>query len=215
MGSPVAVAGAAAVFVGLLAGAEVATRRRAVDAELSRKFVHVSSGVVAAALPLVMGYGDIVVLSAGFVPFLLAARCLRLFPAVSGVERSTLGEVWFPLGVLLAAALFPDGGPYVYGVLVMGLADAAASLWGRRAGRRRYRVPGGGHKTWAGSAAFLGTTVVVGVAVLGVADGWTARTLAAAVLAAVPLTVAEGVLGRGTDNLVLPVAAAALLSLGT
>ena len=207
------IAGAAALFLALLAGAESASRRRAVDPELSRKFVHVSSGVVAAGLPLFLSYGEIVVLSAGFVPFLLVARRLRLFPAVSGVERSTLGEVWFPLGVLLAAALFPDGGPYVYGVLVMGLADAAASLWGRRHGRRSYRVPGGGTKTWAGSAAFAVTTLVVGVTVLVVTDGWGGRALAAAVGAAAVLTAAEGLLGRGTDNLVLPAAAAALLSL--
>ena len=198
------------MFVGLLAGAEAVTRRRPVDPELSRKFVHVSSGMVAAGLPLVLGYGEIVVLAAGFVPFLMVARRVGLFPAVSGVERSTLGEVWFPLGVLLAAALFPAGGPYVYGVLVMGLADAAASLWGRRYGRRGYPVPGGGRKTWAGSGAFLLTTATLGAVVLGVTDGWTGGAVARGVLAAVPLTVVEGVLGRGTDNVVLPTAAAVL-----
>ena len=123
-----AVAGAAVVFLGLLTGAELVTRRRDVDPELSRKFVHVSSGVVAAALPLAMSYREVVALSAGFVPFLVVARRVGLVPAVSGVERSTLGEVWFPLGVLLAAALFPHGAPYAYGVLVMGLSDAAALL---------------------------------------------------------------------------------------
>lgn len=213
MRSVVAVTVAAAVFVGLLAGAEAVTRRRAVEPEVSRKCVHVSSGVVAACLPLVMGFGEIIVLSAGFVPFLLVARRMRLFPAVSGVERSTLGEVWFPLGVLLAAAAFPQARLYAYGVLVMGLADAAASLYGQRCGRRGYRVPGGGRKTWAGSAAFLVTTALIGATLVGTTEGWTARAALVAVGLAAALTVAEGLLGRGLDNVVLPVAAAGLLSL--
>ena len=74
-------------------------------------------------------------------------------------------------------------------------------------------MPGGGRKTWAGSGAFLLTTAAVGVAVLGATDGWTVGAVARGVLVAVPLTVVEGVLGRGTDNAVLPTAAAAVLSL--
>jgi phytol kinase len=203
-----AFAGAAVVFVGILAAAEAATRRWGIVAELSRKMVHISSGVAAACLPLVMSFRTVVVLALAFVPFMVVSRRIDLFPAVHGVERTTLGEVWFPLGVALAAALVPHRDAFVFGVLVMGLSDAFASLAGRRWGRRGYRSLGA-TKTWLGSAAFLATTVALGVAATGGAGDAVAGVLATAAV----LTVVEGLLGGGTDNVVLPVTAAALLRL--
>jgi phytol kinase len=199
-------AGAAAVFVAILAAAEAATRRWGIEAELSRKAVHVASGVAAACLPLVMSFPTIVALALTFVPFMVVSRRIDLFPAVHRVERTTLGEVWFPLGVALAAAVVPHRAAFVFGVLVMGLSDAAASLAGRRFGRRGYRALGG-TKTYVGSAVFLGTTVVLGLACTG------GGPLIGVVVVAAVLTFAEGMLGRGTDNLALPVAGAALLRL--
>jgi dolichol kinase len=203
VGAVAAFVGAAAVFVAILALVELATRRWGIEAELARKIVHMASGVAAACLPLVMSFRTIVVLALAFVPFMVVSRRLDLFPAVHRVERTTLGEVWFPLGVALAAAAVPHRGAFVFGVLVMGLSDAFASLAGRRFGRRGYAVLGA-TKTYVGNAAFFGTTLVLGLAAGG---GVAAVTVAAA------LTVVEGVLGRGTDNLVLPVTAAVLLRL--
>ncbi len=114
--------------------------------------------------------------------------------------------MWFPLGVAVAAALVPHRPAFVFGVLVMGLSDAFASLAGRRWGRRGYAVPVlGATKTYLGSAVFLGTTFALALAAgAGVASG---------MVVAAALTAVEGLLGRGTDNLVLPVAAAAVLRL--
>lgn len=196
----------AAVFVGILTAAEAATRRWGIDGELSRKMVHVSSGVAAACLPLVMSFRTVVALSLAFVPFMVVARRIDLFPAVHRVERTTLGEVWFPLGVALAAALVPHRTAFVFGVLVMGLSDALASLAGRRWGRRGYRALGA-TKTWLGSAVFFGTTVVLGLIATG------GQAVGGVLAAAAVLTVVEGLLGGGTDNVALPVTAAALLRL--
>ena len=208
-----AVAAASAFFIGLLASAEAATRRWKIDPEHSRKLVHVTSGMAAAALPLVMSFSAVVVLTLLFVPFMAVSRRIGLFPAVHGVERATFGEVYFPLGVLLVAALFPDRLLYAFGVLVMGISDAAASTVGQRWGSRAYSV-GSATKTYAGSAAFFATAFVLGLAALALGQdrfGPTAVAVALAVAAAV--TLVEAVSGGGLDNVVLPVVAAALLSL--
>jgi phytol kinase len=202
----VAFVGAAAVFVAILAAGEAASRQWRIEPELARKAVHMASGVAAAGLPFVMSFPTVVVLALAFVPFMVVSRRVGLFPAVHQVERTTLGEVWFPLGVAVAAALVPHRPAFVFGVLVMGLSDAFASLAGRRYGRRGYAVPLlGATKTYLGSAVFFGTTVVLAVAA--------GAGLAGAVAVAAVLTVVEGLLGRGTDNFVLPAAAAALLRL--
>lgn len=127
-----AVGAASVVFVSVLVIAEAATRRWAIDPEVSRRLVHLSSGVLAAGLPLVMSFPTIVALALLFIPFMVVSRRMGLFPAVHGVERATWGEVYFPLGVLLAAVLFPRSTPYAYGVLVMGVSDPFAGFAGQR-----------------------------------------------------------------------------------
>jgi phytol kinase len=161
-----------------------------------------------------MSFGSIVVVAILFVPFMLASRKLGIFPAVHNVERTTLGEVYFPLGVGLAAALVPVAVPYAFGVLVMALSDAFASLAGGRWGHRGYSV-GRAHKTLLGSGVFFLTTLVLTVGALAVSDRVSPASLGLGLGAAVLLTALEGALAGGVDNVVLPVAGAALLVLAT
>jgi phytol kinase len=210
----VAVSAFSAVFVGLLAGAEATSRRWKLGPELARKLAHVSSAVVAATLPWFMSFPAVAVLALLFVPFMIVSRRLDLFPAVHSVERSTLGEMWFPLGVAAVALAVPDQGPYAFGVLVMGLSDAAASIVGQRYGNRAYRIIGA-WKTYAGSAAFFMTTLVLTVAALAMTGGLSPASVPLALGVAGALTLVEAALGGGADNLVLPVVAAGLLIVAT
>ncbi len=66
-------------------------------------------------------------------------------------------------------------------------------------------------KTYAGSAAFLLSTLVLSVVAVALAGG---NPLAAIWLAPL-LTLAEGALGGGIDNVVLPVLGAGLVTLVT
>lgn len=212
MGQVLAVGAASVVFVAVLATAEAAARRWVISPEIARRLAHVSSGVLAAGLPLVMSFPAVVVLAALFIPFMVVSRRMGLFPAVHGVERATWGEAYFPLGVLLAAALFSELAPYAYGVLVMGVSDPVAGLVGQRYGRRAYRVLRA-HKTYLGSTVFFTTTLVLTLGTLVVADDLSLRALTVVALLAGILTIVEGISGGGLDNVVLPPAAAGLLSL--
>jgi phytol kinase len=210
----VAVAAFSVVFVALLAAAEAASRRWKLGPELARKSAHVSSAAVAATMPWFMSFPAVAVLALLFVPFMLVSRRLDLFPAVHSVERSTWGEMWFPLGVAVVAIAVPDRGPYAFGVLVMGLSDAAASIIGQRYGNRAFRIVGA-WKTYAGSATFFVTTLVLTFAALALTGGLSAASVPMALGVSGALTAVEAALGGGTDNLFLPVVAAGLLSLLT
>jgi dolichol kinase len=178
-----------------LAG-EVAARRIRLGGEAARKLVHAGSGVVAAALPLLLSYHEIVGVALGFAALMLVVHRLRLLAALTGVERSSLGEVWFPLGIAGLAALAPEYAAYVYGALVLAFADALAAVVGARLGGPR--LPFARGKTVAGSLAFCATAVVVGAAVAG---GLSPATFAAAVV----LTLAEAAASGGSDNAVVPI----------
>ena len=202
---------AGATFIAILALSEKVSRRWMLRAETGRKLAHISSGILAAVLPFFLPFPAIAGLGVAFVPFMVASRRLKLFPILQQAERSTLGEVYFPVGVVLAAVFVPKTPAYVFGILVMGLGDAFASLVGERFGRRIYRLTA--KKSYVGSATMFVTVSVIGFAVLASIGRLTPRTSAGMALVACALAVEEGVVGGGADNLVLPVTAALLFRL--
>jgi phytol kinase len=202
------------VFIGLLAVSEWLHRRWRLEPEHARKFAHVTCGLVAAALPFFMGFRSVAVLSLLFIPFMVLSRRLGIFPSVHRAERSTLGDVYFPLGVLIVASAFPDRAPYMFGVLVMALSDAAAGVIGKRFGRRGYRIFGA-WKTYVGSGAFFGATLAIAVATLSFSGTGLQVILVPAIVLATGLTIVEGAFGGGADNVVLPGVSAGLLVLLT
>ena len=100
----------------------------------------------------------------------------------------------------------------VSGVICVGMGDAAASLIGRRFGRRRWWWSGG--KSFEGSFAFL-VAVVIGLCIARVwlrigawpgdsGDSWTLTVLKAG-LAGAGASLTEAVLTGGNDNVIVPV----------
>lgn len=189
-------------FLAWFGAVEALTRRLSVGRELSRKFVHLTSGLAAAAMPLVLTFREIAVLAVLFAVAMAASRRLRILRSVHEVERATWGEVCLPLGVAAAAVVTPDPARYACAVATIAVSDVAACLAGRRLGGPR--LPWGG-KTWTGSAAFLLTALVVGLVLL---PGRPGAVLAVAALT----TMVEVAASRGLDNVAVPVAAATALA---
>jgi dolichol kinase len=122
-------------------------------------------------------------------------RVLR--PLASPREaRRVASSTWYLLGILLAVAFFPRS-VAVPAILVLALADPAASYLGRRWGRRRL-----GAGTVEGSLVFLGVALAVLVPLAGWLVG-TATALVTAVVEVIPLPV--------DDNLLIPLLSGALL----
>ena len=202
--------GSAIGFVGLLAGADWLAQKRSLRPELGRKLAHISCGLLAAALPLVLAFPAIVVLAALFIPFMVASRRMGFFPVVHSAERSTLGEVYFPVGVLLVAAVVPHRVEYAFGVLLLAIADALAGLMGERFGRRTVPlVPG--NKTYVGSATFFLITVGLGLGAIEALGQFSGRGFLVVLAIAAVTTLEEAVVGGGADNVILPVSGAAML----
>jgi phytol kinase len=180
---------------------QLASRRVPLRPETLRKLVHIGAALLALPLPLFLSYRQITVLGLLFAALMAISRRARIFTAVHDVDRSTHGEILFPLGVAVLAAGFPHYVPFAYGVVVLGLADGLAALVGTRYGRMR--LPGG--KSVWGSATFFAVAVAAALALVG--------PTAMVVAAAASLTAAEAALRNGFDNLVVPVLGGLLASL--
>jgi len=193
-------------------------QRGGLSAEAVRKLLHVEMALATLSFPwLFTSPWPVVALAAAAAAWFRLLRAsawleARFGQALSAVQRDSHGETWFACGVCLAF-IWTGGKPVAYciAVLVLGLADAAAALVGRRYGRPR-RMPGGASKSIAGSAAFFAVALVVAFAGLyGVAGLRAGDALAAAALLAAVTAALEAFSGRGLDNLVVPLGALASL----
>lgn len=191
---------------------EVLSRWTGMGSEASRKLAHLIAGLIVVCLPLFMPVAAVAVLAAAFIPLMLLSRRFSLLPSIHNAERRTLGEVYYPLGVLLAAILFSRPLLFAFGVAAMAISDAVAGIVGVRYGRHPYSMLGA-RKTVEGSAGFLIATVPLAIAALIAGGAGIGEAVALALVLAIVLTLIESAFGWGLDNTVLPAVGAFLLSL--
>lgn len=195
------------LFSSVFVIAEVLHQRGCAAAK-TRKFVHLSAGIVSCLLPVVVSRPTAIGVGLFFSLFLLWTKWARVLESIHNVQDNNVGAILFPIGLIPCAIWFWDNG-FVFqsSALILGFSDGFACVFGRRYGKRGYSVSG--YKTLEGSLVFFITTMMV---LLFVAFFFgTAMTPAKACVifgGSLALTVVEGALGRGWDNLFIPVSAA-------
>lgn len=189
-----------AVLFIIVVGVEAVTRVVRIPLEVSRKTTHILTGIAVAFSAWYVPQPYLVALALMFIAVILISRSRGIFRSIHDSERSGLGDLWYPAGILLAALLFSDPAVFMYAVLVLAVSDGLAGLLGKTFGKRRISfisTP----KTYLGSGVFIISTFVLSLMVLP----W---PLAAG--AAVYLALVEALSIRGLDNLILPLAAGAI-----
>ncbi len=206
-------AATAAALVALFVASEMAAHR-GIPAEITRRLAHVMGAGTAAAFPLYLRLRDVLVLAAVFSVFLTYTWIQGYLSSIHAVARPSIGAPLFPIGLGVAAfAVWGHVGAFALAALVLAFADPAAATVGNRVSSPGWRVIGG-EKSLSGSLTlFIVSVVLATIFSVASSDQRPLNILAAGAI----LTVVEGSLGYGLDNLLLPLAAAvageALLSL--
>ena len=186
--------------------------------ELQRKAVHIGMGLAVLPLPWIFDASwPVVAVALLAIAGLLALRWhaglrRQLGSVLGGVNRVSLGEIYFPISVAVLfvlshhAPLF-----YVVPLTILTLADALAALIGVRYGTVQY-LTSDGSKSLEGSVAFFFVTFMsVLVPVLLFTQVDRAVTLLLALIIAFLVMMLESVAWRGLDNLFIPIGAYAFL----
>jgi dolichol kinase len=213
----------------LLALAELIRRYLGLGREFTRKLVHIGAGMwIFGVLALFDNWYIGVIPFATFIVLNWIAYRYRLFAAIDS-DDSSPGTVYFAISVTLLFVLFwrPESTAdkahlAAAGVMAMTWGDALAAIIGRRWGRHRYQV-GTGSRSFEGSVTmFIASACAMALTLLllpgsalspsAVALSAGAALLAALIAAAIA-TLAEGISPAGTDNLSVPLLAAAALAL--
>jgi phytol kinase len=205
-------------FAILMGGLFLLRQRYSLPAESVRKLVHGGMGLAVLSLPwLFSSAWPVMLLTGSFVAIFLGLRVSRRLRQSVGsvlyaVDRDSWGEVYFALGVG-ALFLLTRNEPFLFcvPVLILAFGDSAASLAGERFGRWRFKA-WGGNKSVEGSLSFLAVALVIANFALRVltplAD---IETLLVALTLALLVTLVEGIAGKGSDNLFVPLGAFVLL----
>lgn len=198
-----------AVFL-ILVFAEYLSRYKGVHSELTRKLVHVLVGSFVASWPFFLSWRQIQMLSLAFLLVILLSIWFNVFKSIHAVKRNIAGEVLFAMVIGILAFLSTSEWVFTASMLFLSLADGMAAvvglLWGDE---NQYKVFG--HiKSVAGSLAFFFSAVLICIAY----TMFSGTTQSVTVLLWLPVvaTIAENLAVNGTDNLVIPLLAALVLT---
>jgi len=188
----------------LLVTVEVLKRKSFVSNDLSRRLAHVGAGVINIAAPLFVSHIAIIIVNTLFAGLLLAGRNTGYFSSIQTTSRKTYGDIYFPLGIIVAAVvLLPDNiAAFQYGVAIMGFSDAIAGYVGERWGRKTISIFDN-PKTLTGASIFYISSLVITLV-------FVPQLLPAVFILPLILAVVEFGLIYGLDNLILPVVAGLL-----
>lgn len=172
--------------------------------EVSRKSVHVASGIAFAVGSYSMTREQMLLACAAMGAGLVASSALRLPLAMERVPRVTIGAAAFPLGLAVATVLF-YGNPeaFRFAVLSLGVCDAVAALAGTYLPLGGFNVMGQ-RKSISGMIGCFMAALVLAFS-FGL-DPFSTVALALGVM------LVEATFVFGLDNLFVPVVAGILFS---
>lgn len=206
------------VLGGVMGGLKLLCGRCRLHPETSRKAVHISMGLVTLSFPwLFRETWPVLLLAVLAVAALAGTRLIaplrKSFGAVlNGVERHSLGEVYFPLAV--AALFLLSAGNrllYVIPLLTLTLADAVAALVGVRYGQHRFCTSEGTKSAEGSLAFFIVAFLSAHLPLLLLSDAGRAESLLIALVLGILVMLFEAVSVGGLDNLFIPLGCYALL----
>ena len=204
----------------MIGGLKILTQRYALHPELARKLLHVGMGLVILPFPWIFdSTGPVFVLagsSALFMAVMRSLKCLRegVGSVLTGVDRDSWGEVYYPLAVGILFGL-TQAQPllFVIPVLILSLADATAALVGMQYGQIIYSTCDG-CKSLEGSIGFFVVAFLsVHVPLLLFSSVGRVETLLIALVIALLVMLLEGIAWQGLDNLSIPLGSYLLLHL--
>jgi dolichol kinase len=201
-----------ACFLALFAFAELLYRVFNVQAEYTRKIVHIGTGILTLLFPMYFtSTWQVTLLCITFLAVLYISERIGLLPSINNVGRKTVGSLLYPIVVIIVFAFYRFNGLlYFYlPILAMAIGDPVAALVGNVAKHETK-----GTKTNKGTISFFIVVSVVSAMLMYVLNDERysiGELVAFAIPLAVLTAIAERVTGGGWDNFTIPVIACCYL----
>ncbi|RZJ73457.1 phosphatidate cytidylyltransferase [Flavobacterium sp.] len=198
------------LFLTIFTLAEIGYRSFAIKAEITRKFVHISSGLACLTFPFFLeNWLSVLVLCLGFMGLLVASKSFGLLPSVNAIDRKSQGSLVFPIAIFVCFCLFIQRDSYAIfylPIVILAICDPLAALCGRKWPLGKYKV-GAQSKTLLGSLVFFLSCFAILVLSLYFSNiGFTFGLLFHCLMLSAVATIIEAISRNGYDNLTIPCA---------
>lgn len=213
---------AAVMFVLSFIGQQIADKHSD-DNESFRKLFHVMHGLTLAGLAFVVPLGWIIALEIVFFISVLITRYLvhsknHFLRVVSYMSRAykvgrlSYGEFFYPISIILIVLMAHTKWEFAAAVLILGLADTAAAIIGKKYGAKSTYKVLGQKKSLIGSVAFFLITIIIVIGFVSLTPHVVSAGILFIVMASLLITLTENVGVYGSDNLLIPIATVLLLN---
>lgn len=196
----------------ILVFSEWLARAKQIHAELTRKLVHVAVGSFVAFWPFFLSWRQIEILSLAFFVVVSLSVKLNIFRSIHAVKRNMTGELLFAIVIGLLAAISTTKWVFMAAMLHLSIADGLAAVIGLGWGDTNAYKVFGKTKSIAGSSAFLVCSYLILIA-YGLFAG-SSTSFFTILWLPILATAAENLAVQGTDNLVMPMLIALVLTSG-
>ena len=184
-----------------------------VDANTTRKVVHICTGLIALTFPVYLEHlWQVAWLCLSFLLLMAVSERFKWFKSITAVERKSYGSWLFALVVLACFYIQINEGRtefFYLPILVLTISDPMAAIVGKRLEYKPLNVFGH-KKTLGGSLAFLCSALLI-LAI--VSHFFYSLKLTEILVMAVAATVSELLSTKGLDNLTIPASIVILLTL--
>lgn len=204
------------VFMLIFLLAEIGYHLIKLKTEITRKFVHLTSGICCLSFPFfIENQWIVLLLCSSFLLLLISCMHYKLLKSVNNIDRKSYGSLLFPVSVYLGYLCFQYfGSEYIYfylPIIVLAVCDPLAALIGKTWPIGPYKI-GSGTKTIMGSVAFfISCFVIIFIAFFGLMDP--GMLFGKVLLISATATFTEAYSRNGFDNLTIPLSIIACMSL--
>ena len=204
--------GSLGVFIGI---AELLRHKFYGSPEITRKLVHILTGILIFFAPNVFSSGiPAILLAVAFSIINFLAIQVGLLKGIHGTHRHSYGTVYYPLSFLILVLMFWDSAPYIISIsiLVLAFGDAAAAIVGENLRSAHVFYLTSDKKSFEGSATMFATTFLMvygGIYFLNIQPEY--NPVIIAVVTSIFATVFEAISSKGFDNYTIPLSTALML----
>ena len=184
------------LFLGFLLLIEYITRKNDYPKEFTRRITHVSSGLFAGVMGIVLEPMVFIIFLVLFLTIIILSYRVKFFSSIHNVKRETYGELFFPLGILIAYIISSGStNNYFASVMILSISDPLAGAVGDISKR----------KPSYGSITFFASTLFILLVIFKF------EHFVIIIIIASIVTIVERTSSYGTDNLTIPLASVLLL----
>ncbi|WP_417611714.1 hypothetical protein [Owenweeksia hongkongensis] len=202
-------------FLLLFTVSEILYHFAKVEAEKTRKLVHVGTGLLTLLFPILLtNHWSVLLLCSSFLVILLLSLRFDLLKSINKIDRVSRGSLIYPFVVYILFLAFSSYDQLLFfylPVVVLAVSDPLASLAGKCWPYGKYRLKNE-TKTLVGSTMFFASAFVISVLLIaGFTELQTSEIIMLSILVSIITALVEAVSYRGYDNLFIPMSALAIL----